>query len=220
MQASGIGPQLVRVLARTSPALLADLFPPGRLVDAEVISVYQGRAVLAFARGLRLEVALETALQEGQRVRLQVQPRGAGEAIVLRLLQPQPSDAQPRADQVAVVWLPIPLPDGQQGWAQLQVPEQREDGAEGGAQVRLLWETPALGQVQVTLQAAAGLLTTLFTVQQAAVKPALEAGMGDLIGRLSAAGFDRVQAGCRQALPGEAGSPAVRPGGPLLDRRL
>jgi len=224
MQAFGIGPQVLRVLAKTSPALLAEVFPPGKRIDAEVVSVYRDRAVLAFGGGLRLEVALETALQEGQRVRLQVQPQGAEEPITLKLLQSQSPNAQPQAEaaQTPVVWLPIPLASGQQGWAQLQIQEQaaRADGAARGAQVRLLWETPALGQVQVTLDAVDGALSTLFTVQQVSARPAVEAGLDGLMARLAEAGFTRVQAGCRQALPGDAWSPAPSAGGPRLDRRL
>lgn len=224
MQAFGIGPQMLRVLIKTSPTLLADIFPPGKRIDAEVVSVCRDRAVLAFGKGLRLEVALETSLQEGQRVRLQVQPRGAEEPITLKLLQPQAPNAQPLAEaaQPSAVWLPIPLAGGQQGWAHLQVQDQaaREAGASGGAQVRLLWETPALGQVQVTLDAQNGALTALFSVQQASARPAVEEGLDGLTARLAEAGFTQVQAGCRQALPGESWSPAPGVSRSRLDRRL
>ena len=61
------------------------LFLPGRLLEAEVVSVYQDRAILAFGRGIRLEVALRAPLREGERVRLRVEPRGPGRGLVLRL---------------------------------------------------------------------------------------------------------------------------------------
>lgn len=61
------------------------LFVPGRLLEAEVVSVYRDRAILAFGRGVRLEVALRAPLREGERVRLRVESRGPGRGLVLRL---------------------------------------------------------------------------------------------------------------------------------------
>ncbi len=62
------------------------LFSPGRRLVAEVVSVYRGRAILAFGEGVRLEVAARAPLQEGQRVVLRVE-RGADGSVVLRLAE-------------------------------------------------------------------------------------------------------------------------------------
>ncbi|HYG58823.1 MAG TPA: hypothetical protein VD902_12265, partial [Symbiobacteriaceae bacterium] len=78
MQPTGISPNLVRLLTATAPDLMTELLTPGKVLDADVVSVYQDKAVLAFGRGVRLEVTLQTPLQEGQRVRVQVQPQPQG----------------------------------------------------------------------------------------------------------------------------------------------
>ncbi|MFZ5825170.1 MAG: hypothetical protein ACOY94_12655 [Bacillota bacterium] len=144
--------------------------------------------------------------------------------------QPQPaaqaplSQARLDAGPPPLIWLPIPLENGKQGWAQLQIQERDPSGGqEHGAQhqIRLWWETPALGQIQVTMDASRGSLTTLFTVLLGAIRAGVERGLSDLQTRLTAAGFDDVKIGCRQALPGENIGPAVPvEGGPRLDRRL
>ncbi|MDB4895807.1 MAG: hypothetical protein JWN15_2069, partial [Firmicutes bacterium] len=74
VQTGGIGPSLVRVLQTAQPDLMTELLTPGRLLEADVVSVFQDRAVLSFGRGMRLEVSLQAELTEGQRVRVQVQP--------------------------------------------------------------------------------------------------------------------------------------------------
>lgn len=131
---------------------------------------------------------------------------------------------RPDAGQPPLMWIPIPLENGKQGWAQLQIQERdarsaREHGAQH--QIRLWWETPALGQIQVTMDASDQSLTTLFTVLLTAIRAGVERGLTDLQTRLAATGFDEVKIGCRQALPGESIGPAVpAEGGSRLDRRM
>lgn len=140
------------------------------------------------------------------------------------LVQPPVAQARSEAGQPPLMWIPIPLENGKQGWAQLQVQEgdpRAVRDPKATHQIRLWWETPALGQVQVTLDAAGQSLTALFTVLLAQIRQGLEKGLPDLQSRLAAAGFDEVRVGCRQALPGENIGPAV-PAEPTarLDRRL
>lgn len=140
------------------------------------------------------------------------------------LTQPPVAHLRGEAGQPPLMWIPIPLENGKQGWAQLQIQEgdargQREGGPQH--QVRLWWETPTLGQVQVTMDASGSSLTTLFTILLASVRAGVERGLTDLQTRLSAAGFEDVQVGCRQALPGENVGPVVPDGdAPRLDRRM
>ncbi len=65
------------------------LFAPGRRLVAEVVSVYQGRAILAFGGGVRLEVSAHAPLREGERVVLRVE-RGGDGTVVLRLAGDEP----------------------------------------------------------------------------------------------------------------------------------
>ncbi|HYF91689.1 MAG TPA: flagellar hook-length control protein FliK [Symbiobacteriaceae bacterium] len=430
MQPTGINPGLVRFLAATAPDLLTELLVPGKVLEAEVVSVFQERAVLSFGRGVRLEVALQTPLQEGQRVRVQVQPQPPRQAapapaqpqvqpplpsqppvrstpgsppgalpqvvappaeqpalsrpaqsgvqtanpqpnlpataqpvspgpqpptaaphaqsaghqalqplpqtapqqltsgqpapaprqaapaagqqavpaaqpggqvshstppepgrlqaapapaaapIILKVLgpappregvlpagplqpgqgpleaqsapaparvatgaptlgevtaaavqgQPQPASAvnQPGVQQTAlpqVLWLPIPLPDGNQGWAQIHVQEDdspKTRAQKGGPvqQIRIWWETPALGPVQVTLEAAAANLAALFTAAEPGSKGALEQSLPALQRRLAQVGFPEARVGCRAAAPGEAVEPARIEGANRLDKRM
>jgi hypothetical protein len=295
VQPTGISPNLVRLLTTAAPDLAAELFTPGRVLEADVVSVFKDRAVLAFGRGVRLEVALQTPLQEGQRVRVQVQPQPApaqaqgqaaapgqaqgqaqpapgqaqGQAqpapIVLKVVgsapppdaqgapaaaqrpgalrdiaatalpgQPAPvagpagTQAPAQAQQPAVpqvLWLPIPLPGGNQGWAQIHIQEDDSPKAralKGGPirQVRIWWETPALGPVQVTLEAAATNLSAIFTPAAADSKGLLDQSIGDLQQRLALAGFPEARVGSRAPAPGEAIEPARIDGASRLDKRL
>ena len=90
VQATGISPNLVRVLAGTAPNLLAEMFVAGKVLEAEVLSVFQGRAMLSFGKGIRLEVALQAMLKEGQKLKLQVQPREQGSGLVLNMVEQAP----------------------------------------------------------------------------------------------------------------------------------
>lgn len=425
MQPSGIGPNLVRILSATAMDPTMELFAPGRVLDAEVVSVFQGRAVLAFGRGVRLEAALQVPLQEGQRIRVQVQAQPSGQPqapgqpvpqapqIVLKVLpqgvqspsatqgkvpaetaaaprtppaaepgpapqagglrggptaapsaqggatesppaaasaeppvagpnqpapaleqaarlpsqaaeappgsapaqqtggsqaaptalphaeqappqqvpaqpaptpgtspagqsvkseetvetgtqarpeaaavRPEPTEqAAPAARTVAspvkeaaqapvqaapqaapalpqappgtpqILWLPIPLPDGKQGWAQLHI--QEDDSAKTRAQrggpvqqVRLWWDTPALGPVQVTLDAQGTSLTALFTAAAGKTRGSMEQALPELLPRLAAVGFPDVRVGCKVPAPGETLEPARLEGVSLIDRRL
>lgn len=334
----GIQQTLGRAVLAGTPDVLTELFTPGRTLEADVVSVFQGRAVLAFGRGVRLEVALQAPLQEGQRVLVQVQPRegapqppGAGVAqppstgapqpqggsaaqgqtvgtpqpgapappggqslppIVLKVLGPAPSEpnapqakerpdgptaqtgvrgdadisgqtiagtkgapasvretaaaaAQQASATIAaqqssatpaaaphqpgtpqIFWLPIPLPDGTRGWAQLQVQEDdspKSRARKGGPvhQVRIWWETPALGPVQVTMEAASsGSLATLFSSAAGEIRRRMEESLPDLQQRLMAAGFPEARVGCKAPAPGDPITPAKLPGPSRLDRRM
>lgn len=336
MQPTGISPNLVRLLTATAPDLLTELLTPGKVLDADVVSVYQNKAMLSFGRGVRLEVTLQTPLQEGQRVRVQVQPQGtapgtpqaptqaptqasaqaqapaqgapqgpaqaptpaqgapqtqaqaqapmarqAPAPVVLKILgtvppddaaraaavgpragqtqatQAQPAQAQasaatprpaplgdlaatalpgqpaPVANQAQaqqpvtpqVLWLPIPLPGGSQGWAQIHIQEDdspRARALKGGPvqQVRIWWETPALGPVQVTMDAAPASLSAIFTAAAADSKSLLDQTMGELRQRLAEAGFPEARVGSRAPAPGEAVEPARIDGASRLDKRL
>jgi len=280
VQPTGINPGLIRALTAGMPDVVTQLLTPGKVLQADVVSVFQDRAVLAFGKGVRLEVALQTPLQEGQKVRVQVQPRATSELpqptqpqpgqpqllavktapdqppIVLKvleqtqpgqpqaaagqaprtaepgtsapLMQSQPAtQAQPQAQPGApqVFWLPIALPDGTKGWAQLHIQEDDSPRArkfKGGAaqQVRIWWDTPALGSVQVSMEAVADKLTTLFTTVQAESRTQVEEALPDLRRRLAGAGFPEAALGCRTAPPGEPVEPARVEGASLLDRRL
>lgn len=236
MQAGGIGPGLVRLLQTAPPDLMVDLLTPGRLLEADVVSVFQDRAVLSFGRGVRLEVSLQAELKEGQRVRVQVQP-GAPEAVVLKLLaaadgqNPQvegqtiPVKAQLHAEPPAAVWLPIPLPDGRQGWAQIQLREESEGPARAGtvrapAQVRIWWDTPELGELEVALHAGGGALAAIFTVPGAASRSQLEQALPALQQSLAGVGFPAARVGCRPPRPGETVGPSPADGASRLDQRL
>jgi hypothetical protein len=240
---SGIGPALARLLQATAPDLLTELFTPGRVLTAEVVSVFQDRAMLSFGRGIRLEVALQAPLQEGQRVQVQVQPAPAQPEshMVLKVIGPAPdagttvptgqttavqgqAPAQPGAPQV--MWLPIPLPDGTRGWAQLQIQEDdppRKAARQGGGpahKVRIWWETPALGPVQATLEATGSSLSTIFTAAVGDSRESLQAQLPDLQHHLAQAGFPEARLGCRQAARGEAVEPAKGDGSSRLDQRM
>lgn len=135
--------------------------------------------------------------------------------------------AQVRAEagQPPLMWIPIPLDGGKQGWAQLQIQEGESRTAKAGRashQIRLWWDTPALGQVQVTLDASGEQsLTALFTVLTAAVNARVKQELPKLQDRLATTGFDSIQVSSRQALPGESISPVVpRESTSRLDRRM
>lgn len=253
MQPTGINPGLIRILAQQAPDLLTELFVPGKVLDAEVVSVFGDRAILNLGRNLRLEAALQTPLKEGQKVKVQVQPpeqaaaqgEGRSAPIVLKLIavqapatttvapQPaqtsqaapapampvllpvapeaatQPQPAQPGQPQV--LWLPIPLPQGGQAWTQVHVQEEAPGKGRRGAgpvhRVRIFWETPGLGPVQVTLDASATSLTALFTSAAAESRAAVDRHLPDLQQRLNAVGFPETRLGSRQPLAGETVEP-------------
>ncbi len=236
VQTSGIGAFSVRLLTGALQDLAGSLFAPGRTLQAEVLSVFRGRAVLAFGRGIRVEAQLQAPLQEGQRITVQVQPRiavaesGRSEGpILLKLIHPGGGSAAAQQGQTTPVagpvWLPIPLPDGKQGWAQIAVDEEpeapgRTRGGTPAHRVRIWWETPQLGPVQVSLEASGSSLAALFTAQQEEGRRRIEGGLSDLQERLRAAGFPEARIGTRRPLPGEQVTPVRtdRPG--RLDRRM
>jgi hypothetical protein len=332
VQPTGISPNLVRLLTATAPDLMTELLTPGKVLDADVVSVYQDKAVLAFGRGVRLEVTLQTPLHEGQRVRVQVQPQPQGQQqpgqaqgqapagasrqaavpgaqpapvpgaqpvpvpgaqpapvpgaqpapLVLKVIGNVPPEASGRAQTAAqaghapgqaqapaqeaagapaaaqrsgalrdvaattfqgqpapvanqtqaqqpvtpqVLWLPIPLPGGAQGWAQLHIQEEdspRARAVKGGPvqQVRIWWETPALGPIQVMMDAAPASLSAIFTAAAADSKSLLDQSIVELQQRLAEAGFPEARVGCRAPAPGEAVEPARIDGASRLDKRL
>lgn len=125
-------------------------------------------------------------------------------------LQP-PTQTTQQAGQPQVLWLPIPLPQGGQAWAQVHVQEEnaRKGRAVAGPvhQVRIFWETPGLGPVQVTMDASATALTALFTTAAVDVRTALEQHLPELQQRLNEAGYTETRLGARQPMPGEAVEP-------------
>lgn len=241
MQPSGIGPALIRGLPSVTAPDLAELFVPGRVLDAEVVSVFGEHAILSFGRGMRLEVALQASLAEGQRIRVQVQPREeARDAVVMKLMATAetalreganlptqgtaPHAPQPQPGAPQLFWLPIPLADGRQGWAQLQVQEEaaRPRGRTGvpAQQVRLYWETPSLGPVQVVMDSSSKRLTAVFTVPDGDARQQIEGALDTLQTRFAAVGFPESQVGCRQPVPGETVEPVRAEAGTRLDQRM
>lgn len=274
MQPTRISPVLLRVLAQHAPDLLSEMLTPGKVLDAEVISRYGDKAMLSLGRNLRIEVTVQAPLTEGQRVRVQVQPREqggqAGESrapIILKVMgelepggtivytpgrlqtaaptagaaqahqagsvhlpagavpvqegavQPQTQPGQPQ-----VMWLPIPLPQGGQAWAQVHVQEEspRKGRAHKGAvhQVRIFWDTPGLGPIQVSMDTASTALTALFTVAVAESRTTLEEHLPELRQRLQEAGFAETRLGARQQRPGEAMEPVKSDEAGRLDLRV
>lgn len=249
MQLGGVGPGLLRLVANPAPDLLADLFVPGRVLEADVVSVFADRAILAFRQGLRLEVTVQTLLSEGQRVRVQVQPplpggesasAGSPQPVVLKLVsllaRPEGEGAavsgqtvkgslQVSPTAVQIFWVPLPVPGGGQGWAQVQVQEEpdaqrRSPGDPAGPQVRIWWETPALGAVQVALSASGPDLSALFTAAATDTRSEIVQGLSGLQARLGGVGFPEARLGCRAPMPGEAIEPLRPEGAGRLDRRI
>lgn len=238
MQLPGVNPALLRLLATGGQEQATDLLTPGRILKAEVISVFQDRAVLSFGRGIRLEAQTLAALKEGQQVTVQVQtpPQpGMPAPLVLKLVQnpaftgqtntaiTQPAPGEAGQPPAHAVWLPIPTPTGGQAWTQLHVlPEapRRSQGISPARQIRIWWETPELGAVQVMLDSESIDLSAIFTVVNPESRTQIESNLAALQARLAEAGFPEARLGCRQARPGEAVEP-FRPDGPhRLDTRF
>lgn len=122
-----------------------------------------------------------------------------------------------------VAWLPIPLPGGGQGWAQIKVEEDRRRKAkrpgEQYYQIRIWWETANLGTVQVLLDAAPeGRLAGLFTVAAAALRAGIEERLPRLEEALAEAGYPAAHLATRVSQPGEQQGPAA--GSNHFDRRV
>jgi len=249
VQPNSIGTGLIRGLANLAPDLMTDLFVPNRIMEADVVSVFQDRALLSLGRGVRVEVTLQAQLQEGQHVKLQVQPRdpsqgegrepivlklmggagtpvGSAEVLVQRATQgPEQVGAQNQPGMANLQWLPVPLPGGGQAWAQIHVQEEpaRQARSREGKPVhtvRLYWETPLLGPVQVTMDASGASLTTLFTVAQPDSRQEVERMFPDLQARLTAAGFTESRLAARPAPPGEPPEPMRPDDAGMLNRRV
>lgn len=283
MLPTGINPNLVRTGGTLSTEQITEMLKVGRVLDVEVISIFGERAILSLGRNFRLEATLQTPLKEGQKVKVQVQPRSDGQAqqgndsrqVVLKLVaagtahegliyirtQPSPAStsapalpqaqlattlspqtlggqpaqpgvqtpattpqAQPQAGQPVLNWIPIPLPQGGQAWAQIHV---QEDGRKPSSseshgahhQVRIWWETPGVGPVQVTMDAADSTLTALFTVMVPQTRQPLEQALPHLRERLNQAGFTDTRLGARQSMQHEMVGPVRLDDSPRLDRR-
>jgi hypothetical protein len=122
-----------------------------------------------------------------------------------------------------VAWVPIPLPNGTHGWAQVKVEEDRRRKAKRSEepyyQVRIWWETPRTGVIQVLLDAAPeGRLIGLFTVAAAALRAAIEERLPELADSLAEAGFPGAQLAARLQQPGQL--PAPETGSSRLDRKV
>lgn len=212
------GAQIGRVLQATLLEGAQVPLTPGRLLSAKVLSVYGDRAILVLGKGVRVEVRLETPLIEGEQVQLRVAEAGP-EQILLRLEAPPQPEARP--DQgPQILWLPIPLPDGRSGWAQLRIdPEAEPDpgGAKAPAKLSLWWESPGLGPLKADLEASGEALSARFGTAKSDSLRRLQDGMAALIERLTAAGFAQVQAGAR-LLPSPP-APEAASGAGRLDQR-
>jgi len=249
----------MRAAGNVATEQLTEMLKVGRVLDVEVLSVFGDRAILSFGRNLRLEVTLQTPLKEGQKVKVQVQPRSDGQAhpgsdtrssVILKLVSAggvneglifvrvQPGltqtsapavpqtlpQALPQTGQPVLNWIPIPLPQGGQAWAQIYVQEdgrKPRDPESGGAhhQVRIWWETPGVGPVQVTMDALDTTLTALFAVVIPQTRQPLERALPRLQERLNRAGFTDTRLGTRQSMPNETVGPLRLDDYSRLDRR-
>ncbi|MGE5676370.1 MAG: flagellar hook-length control protein FliK [Mycobacterium leprae] len=228
MLAGGIGPSLIRLQSSPDDAgALKTLLAVGRVLEAEVLSVTGDRAVLVVGRGNRLEVRPEFPIAPGQRLQLQVlsETDSPGQ-LLLKLLGVESAPPTPQTPaQSLPVWLPIPMPQGSQGWAQLSVPEEdrrkpNESSMPAERQVRIWWETPALGKVEVQLSERAGKLTAVFTVPSTQSRDAIDADLQALRQQLAAVGFAEAVLGSRPPRPGETVEPVGGGASGLLDRRI
>lgn len=207
MQVGGLGRLLPATLLAGGEVQLA----PGRPLLAKVISVFADRAILSLGQGARLEVRLETPLTEGEQVRLRVAEVGA-EQILLRLEEPP---ARPEA-QPQLLWFPLPLPNGAQGWVQLRVePEAKGEAQSSLSKLSLWWESPLLGPIRAELEAHGEALSARLGTARPETQGRLNAEIEALTERLTAAGFTRVSAGAR-LLPRD---PAPEGGAGRLDQR-
>jgi hypothetical protein len=276
---TGINPNLVRSGGTLSTEQITELLKVGRVLDVEVISVFGERAILSFGRNLRLEVTIQTLLKEGQKVKVQVQPRSDGQVqhgtdarspVILKLvtvgaghegliyvrIQPTPAptlpqvqlagtpsphtpgsqsaqpgvqtqatpQTQPQAGQPVLSWIPISLPQGGQAWAQIYVQEDGRkpkgpESQEAHHQVKIWWETPGVGPVQVTMDAVDSTLTALFTVVVPETRQPLDQALPLLQERLNLAGFTDTRLGTRQSVQNEMVGPVRLDDSSRLDRR-
>lgn len=241
LHTEGIVQTSMQGLQRTSAAgATADLLVTGRVLQARVLAASADRAVLLLSQGMKLEVLLQTRLEPGQRVRLQVvngaeQAAQDGGRITLKFLgETAPLEQQPaaveqhssEAQPQLVAWLRIPLQGNRQGWAQLSLRTERDGGGQlAGAEssrlreVHLWWETPELGEVGVTLTGAGKALTVGFQVRRPESLQRVAASLSSLEADLKAAGFPNPTLACRPLREGEKSGP-VPAGGLALDRRL
>jgi hypothetical protein len=132
--------------------------------------------------------------------------------------------AQPQPGQPVLNWIPIPLPQGGQAWAQIYVQEdgrKSRDPQSDGAhhQVRIWWETPGVGPVQVTMDAVDTTLTALFAVVQPETRQSLEQALPQLQERLNQAGFTDTRLGTRQSAQNETVGPLRLEDYSRFDRR-
>jgi len=126
-----------------------------------------------------------------------------------------------QAGQPALSWIPIQLPQGGQAWAQIYVQEEgrKQKGSEAHHQVKIWWETPGVGPVQVTMDAAETTLTALFTVVAPESRQPLEQALPSLQERLNLIGFTDTRLGTRQAMHNEIVGPVRLDELSRLDRR-
>ncbi|HEY8347467.1 MAG TPA: flagellar hook-length control protein FliK [Symbiobacteriaceae bacterium] len=221
-EVTSAGLTLLRALG---PAAAEELLLPGRVLQATVLTASADRAVLLLARGLKLEVALRTPLRPGDRIRVKVDPEAKpGRVIFLKLLDVEP--AEPAAEGPALIpevtWVPLDLPGGRQGWVQLAVqrdgPDREAETGEGrDLQVRLWWETPALGPVGVTLTGTGNRLTVRFLVRNPDSLRRVTEALPELEAALREDGFQRLRLACHPLPEGEG---PVGGRGWTLDRRL
>jgi hypothetical protein len=193
---------------RVQAALLRANMPelvlrPGLMLPAKVLE-RAGQHGLLLLAGTPLSAELPDELQAGARLRLRVE-EVTGDRIVLRAVDspaPGPQPSQPLPPDVA-----LPLPGGRQ--AEVRVTERAEERRGGGepASVALVYDSPALGTLDLRLVLAPG------------------AGLTVTVGATAGAPEDRVRAaadGLRAALAEATGLPAsvrivARPPEPKVD---
>jgi hypothetical protein len=233
VQVGPVSANLIRLLGAAAPDL-AKLLQSGQLLEATVLSVHQDRAVLVFGRGVRLEVGLQAPLTEGDRIQVQVQATEHLEQapdLILKIISREPAAAAPisaqapnQAQTPQIMWLPIPLANGEQGWVQIHVEQEAKKAGrqsdDPGHQVRLWWQTPTLGAIQVTLDSSRGGLASIFTVQQPESKQRVDEQLPHLRERLVAVGFPDARVGARQAAPSETIEPVRIEGLYRVDRQM
>lgn len=223
----------LRLLRAFGPSGAENLLTPGRVLQATVLTAGPDRAVLLLAQGMRLEVALRTPLRQGARIRVQVEPeveqvRESGRVILLKLLEveepakPEEPVSENPAAAPWVTWIPVGEPEGRQGWVQLAVPREPPEHRSVAAavretEIRLWWETPALGPVAVTLAGTGSSLAVQFHVGNPDSLQRLAAGLPDLEAALREKGFVHPRLACHPLKDGEG--PVGDPGR-ALDRRL
>lgn len=212
---------------------------PGRVLEGEILKAGPGRLLLSIL-GQRVEARSEVLLAEGSKVRLLVRSVEDGR-LTLQVLDSGQVGQSPASvlPDVQPAVLPAPTGEGLIYVSLSRAPEEpdhppvTEDGGYqetyggGGLACTLVWESPALGSVRVSLRlgdqqpespAARQVLKVDFAVDKPEARGLIREGFPQLNDGLKSAGYGVLDLTCRQARPDQIGRP--RPGRSVLDRRL